>query len=116
MRDIDIDRTSGYKTVSRFIGAHNTSTDPRAENDYYATHPSAAEFLIDIEHLNHNIWECACGEGHLAKVFTAHGYDVKATDLIDRGYGEGGWTFWNVLHLIPEISLQTHRINLRKTL
>lgn len=34
-----------------------------------------------------------CGQGHLAKVFTENGFEVKATDLIDRGYGTGGVDF-----------------------
>ena len=83
----------GYKIVTRFIGAHNLSTEDRQENDYYATSPEAAEWLIRIENLSHNIWECACGEGHLAKVFSTNGYNVKATDLIDRNYGMGGVDF-----------------------
>lgn len=34
-----------------------------------------------------NIWECACGAGHLAKVFDKYGKLGKASDIIDRGYG-----------------------------
>lgn len=85
--------TEGYNKVTRMIGAHNLSIDERQAEDYYATDPIAAEWLIKIEHLNHNIWECACGEGHLAKVFKDHGYNVRSTDLIDRGYGMGGVDF-----------------------
>lgn len=85
--------TEGYNKVTRMIGAHNLSIDERQAEDYYATDPIAAEWLIKIEHLNHNIWECACGEGHLAKVFKDHGYNVRSTDLIDRGYGMGGGRF-----------------------
>ena len=84
---------SGYETVARFIGSHNLSETDREINDYYATSPVAAEQLIQIEKLHNNIWECACGEGHLAKVFAEHGYTVKSTDLIDRGYGIGGVDF-----------------------
>jgi len=84
---------SGYEVVARFIGSHNLSETDRETNDYYATSPVAAEQLIQIEKLNKNIWECACGEGHLAKVFSEHGYTVKSTDLIDRGYGIGGVDF-----------------------
>jgi len=83
----------GYKVVSRFIGAHNMSEGDRAENDFYATAPEAAEWLVLIENLNHNIWECACGQGHLSKVFERHEYNVRSTDLIDRGYGQGGVDF-----------------------
>lgn len=43
--------------------------------------------------LNPNIWEPACGEGHLSKRLKEYGYKVKSTDLIDRGYGQGGVDF-----------------------
>ena len=53
----------------------------------------AAELLCGIFRFSPYIWECACGEGHLSEVFEKHGYLVKSTDLIDRGYGEGGVDF-----------------------
>ena len=82
-----------YNQVCRVIGAHNVSERERQNEDYYATEPKAAEWLIKIENLNKNIWECACGEGHLSKVFSKNGYNVKSTDLIDRNYGRGGVDF-----------------------
>lgn len=71
------------------------NTEDREENDYYATDPIAAEELIKFEYQENKpkIWECACGEGHLAKVFEKHGFEVKATDLINRGYGTGETDF-----------------------
>ena len=85
--------SAGYEVVSRFIGSHNMSKEDRQEQDFYATSPEAAEYLIKIEDLQRNIWECACGKGHLSKVFVDHGFFVKSTDLIDRGYGNGGVDF-----------------------
>lgn len=58
-------------------------------NDYYATEPKATELLLEQETFSENIWECACGEGHISKVLEAHGYKVFSTDLVDRGYGLG---------------------------
>ena len=84
---------AGYEIVSRFIGSHNLSTQERQSEDYYATNPVAAEWLDRIENLDNRIWECACGEGHLAKVFVRNGHEVMSTDLIDRGYGRGGIDF-----------------------
>ena len=81
--------TSTFKT----IGASNHTDKEREHNDYYATEPRAAELLCDLFQFSPYIWECACGAGHLAKVFEKRGYLVKATDLIDRGYGEGGIDF-----------------------
>lgn len=82
------------KTTSGCIGARNKNTEEREVSDYYATEPIAAEHLVQLEHLDHHIWECACGEGHLSKVLEKHGYDVFSTDLIDRGYGIGGVDFF----------------------
>lgn len=63
------------------------------DNDYYATEPIAVEMLLEQESFNKNIWEPACGGGHISKVLEAHGYNVESTDLIDRGYGTGGQDF-----------------------
>ena len=55
-------------------------------NDYYATDPKAVELLLELEDFNHYVWEPACGQGHLSHVFEQKGYDVKSSDIIDRGY------------------------------
>ena len=75
------------------LGARNYAQNERETNDYYATEPKALELLLDIETFDHSVWECACGEGHLSEVLKQRGYDVKSTDLIDRGYGVGGVDF-----------------------
>lgn len=69
------------------LGASNHSKHERQPEDYYATAPIAAKLLLEVESTLSNIWECACGEGHLAKVLDEAGKLGKATDLIDRGYG-----------------------------
>ena len=68
------------------LGASNHTNHERAILDYYATDPIAAQWLLEIEPGIHNIWECACGQGHLAKVFEWSGKLNKATDIINRGY------------------------------
>ena len=75
------------------IGASNHAVGEREKNDYYATDPKAAELLCSLESFSPNIWECACGEGHIAEVFKNKGYKVVASDLIDRGYGTSGVDF-----------------------
>ncbi len=72
----------------RIIGASNHVPEERQKEDYYATNPIAAEILLKEETFNKDIWECCCGEGHLSKVFSENNYNVKSSDLIDRGYGE----------------------------
>lgn len=86
----------GYKIITRVIGAHNLSKDDRAADDFYATEPKAAEWLCEIEDLNKRIWEPACGQGHLAKVFLRHGHYVLSTDLVNRGFGTGGINFLEI--------------------
>ena len=83
------------KTVFSIIGANNHSIKDREINDYYATDPIAIDVLLHEGgvNLSHNIWECSCGEGHLSKRLEELGYNVKSTDLIDRGYGESGIDF-----------------------
>ena len=87
------DWTGGKASIyASLLGASNHSEEDREENDYYATDPNSLEiFLQALERdnikLHKNIWECACGEGHLSKVLEKYGYNVKSSDLIDRGYG-----------------------------
>lgn len=69
------------------LGASNHSDGERQIDDYYATGPKAAKLLLEVEPELNNIWECACGGGHLAKVFDEHNKLNKATDLFNRGYG-----------------------------
>lgn len=67
----------------------------RSEGEYYATPPACTEALL--KHIGglepKTIWEPACGDGQISRVFEAHGYDVTSTDLVDRGYGTAGVDF-----------------------
>ncbi len=89
MKDWTGDKNSIFKT----LGASNHTDKERQKHDYYATEPKAIELLLEAEEFSDHIWECACGEGHLSKVLVERGYNVRSTDLIDRGYGEGGVDF-----------------------
>lgn len=91
------DWTGNSRSAHATLGARNYALEERELNDYYATEPKALELLLQEENFSQNIWECACGEGHLSKVLKAHGHKVFSTDLIDRGYGSGGIDFlqWN---------------------
>ena len=81
------------KAVYTCLGASNHALEDRQKEDYYATDPRAAELLLKVEPELNDIWECACGEGHLAKVFENANKLYSATDLIDRGYGVGNVDF-----------------------
>lgn len=87
------DWTGNSKAIYSCHGASNHSETERETNDFYATPPVAAEMLLDLEDFSHDIWEPCCGQGHIAEVLKEHRYNVKATDLIDRGYGQGNVDF-----------------------
>ena len=70
------------------LGASNHSDQERELNDYYATDPKAIDALVGKFDLPHKIWEPCCGEGHLAKRLESLGFDVVASDIVDRGYGK----------------------------
>lgn len=98
------DWTGNKKSTFVTLGASNHSEGEREIDDYYATDPKALEIFLDkIDEdgirLHKNIWECACGEGHLSEVLKSQGYKVWSTDIIDRGYGSGNTDF---LKSIPD--------------
>lgn len=73
------------------LGASNHSKKEREENDFYATDPKALEIFLDkLEEdkfeLHNDIWECACGMGHLSEVLINRGYNVYASDIYSRNY------------------------------
>lgn len=84
------DWTGNSKSIFSTLASSHHSDVEREKHDYYATDPIAVEHLLRLETFSTNIWEPACGEGHMSKVLTEAGYNVKSTDLIDRGYGKGG--------------------------
>lgn len=87
------DWTGNKNSIFKTLGASNHTDKERENDDFYATDPIAAKFLLQLEDLHKNIWECSCGEGHLSKIFEEAGHKVYSTDLIDRGYGIGGIDF-----------------------
>ena len=86
------DYTGNKTSLFACLGASNHSPDARASYDFYATDPHMAEELCKHVELV-NVWECACGAGHLAKVFDRYGLLGRASDIVDRGYGESGVDF-----------------------
>lgn len=88
-----MDWTGNSRSAHATLGARNYAQNERETHDYYATEPKALELLCELENFAPNVWECACGEGHLAEVLKAKGYEVVCTDLVARGYGTGGVDF-----------------------
>lgn len=110
------DWTGNKNTVYVTLGASNHSETEREVNDFYATDPLAIDQLLSKETPCHDIWECACGKGHLSKRLEEFGFNVKSTDLIYRGFGEGGWTSSVFMSLFRVIYLQTRLISMRSSL
>lgn len=57
----------------------------REDNDFYATDPVAVERLLEVEKFTNNILEPCSGLNHIVNVLRNKGYDVRSTDVIDRG-------------------------------
>jgi hypothetical protein len=90
---MDKDWTGNKKSTFATLGASNHSEHDREINDYYATEPNTINALFKVENFEGNIWECACGEGHLSNRMIELGKEVISTDLIYRGYGITGIDF-----------------------
>lgn len=61
----------------------------RPDGDFYPTPPEATHALLDREEFSGSIWEPACGDGAICRVLSERGhFDLTATDLVNRGYGE----------------------------
>ena len=79
--------------------AGGNSTTTKAEHDFYATDPKTTTIFLNEFLSNHNIegsiLEPSCGQGHMSEVIKQFLPNNKlvSTDLIDRGYGEGGIDF-----------------------
>ncbi len=77
--------------LNLIMGARNQAKTKREQNDFYATEPKAVvKFLEKLKQDNFEfpsiVWECACGQGHMAEVFKNYFSNVYCSDLIDRGY------------------------------
>lgn len=82
------DWTGNKRSTFIQLGASNHTEKEREINDYYATDPIAIDKLLTRFTLPHNIWECACGCGHLSKRLEELGYNVYSTDIVQRGYAD----------------------------
>lgn len=80
------DWSGNSNSIWKTMGASNHTEKERQNEDYYATSPEAAEWLLKIENIDKNkpIWECSSDCDHLANVFKKHGYEVRTSDLVKR--------------------------------
>lgn len=70
----------------RNIKSINTRNTDHEINDYYATDPKAIDELLRFENFDKCILEPCVGGGHLAIRLKDLGYEVIASDIIDRGF------------------------------
>ena len=59
-----------------------TTHGKRTGRDFYKTPRHAIVALLEREKFKGDIWECACGDGHISNVLEEYGYNVKATDIV----------------------------------
>ena len=86
--------TGNGNSIWKTLGASNHTDKERQSEDFYATSPVAIDKLLAEFTPHHNIYECACGQGHLSKRLTERGFNVLSSDLVYRGYGQGGVDFF----------------------
>jgi hypothetical protein len=87
-------------------GAFKPTTKRRADldgPDFFPTPAWATHALVENERFDGAIWECACGDGAMARVLEEAGYKVRATDLYARGHGETGVDFLSATTPIDNI-------------
>jgi hypothetical protein len=86
MSDRTYNLNGGFKpTMKRFADLDGP--------DFFPTPRWATFALADNETFRGDIWECACGDGAMSRVFEEIGSQVYSSDLYDRGYGEIGHDF-----------------------
>ncbi|MCZ7595646.1 MAG: hypothetical protein M5U16_12670 [Hyphomicrobium sp.] len=61
--------------------------------DFFPTPAWATYALLDNEPFRGGIWECACGDGAMARILETASRKVISSDLYDRGFGESGHNF-----------------------
>jgi hypothetical protein len=67
--------------------AGGNPAEKRQDRDWYPTPTDVPQALLTVEKFEGTIFECACGDGVMAKVFEAAGHKVIASDIEPQGYG-----------------------------
>jgi hypothetical protein len=82
------------RRISDILGCASP-TNTRETDDFYATPHDCTEALLAAEgdRMPAIVWDPCCGAGDIALVLQQHGREVVATDLVDRGYGQGSVDF-----------------------
>lgn len=86
--------------VSQIVGARALSPRPLSAGQIDALHATGADaverllpVLTGEFKVTGPVWEPACGDGAIARVLTAAGHEVIASDVADHGFGRVGVDF-----------------------
>jgi hypothetical protein len=77
----------------------------RSSYDYYPTPRIAVDLLLKNIKFDGNIYECACGEGHISKILQEYNYNVISSDIRtnDSIYGDKNIDFLLVNNKVDNI-------------
>lgn len=67
--------------------AENSHIWARGESDWYVEPKWCSRRLFEVERFLGDVWDPACGMGRIPEEAKRAGYDARASDAIDRGYG-----------------------------
>jgi hypothetical protein len=83
------------RTPSTNVARHaiHVSGYQREARDFYATPDWVTAALLRHVKFRGKVWEPCCGDGAMARVLAAEGYDVVSTDIAERGFGTPGIDF-----------------------
>jgi hypothetical protein len=76
------------QSVMATLNASNHSESDRAVWDYYATPSEAVTGLLKKHKFNNLVWEPACGEGAISSILEKSEYQVRSSDIVQRGKHE----------------------------
>lgn len=76
----------GRKNVRKVVGGFE-----REKDDFYPTPAALVRPMLRLETFEGAVWECACGDGAIAREIANN--PVISSDLVYRGYGLGGVDF-----------------------
>lgn len=72
---------------------NRTEKNHQQKDDFYQTPEWVTRVLLGFHKFDGEIWEPAAGCGDMAEVLKKAGYEVYATDLVNRGYCPAGIDF-----------------------
>lgn len=72
----------------KVLGASNHTDAERSKMDYYGTDPRSTRALLEVEKFDHKVWEPCAGHHLIVDVLKDAGYEVRASDVADYGFGD----------------------------